>query len=276
MKTSNISTLLLLTLALLSLSVEAGRQRISDEQKSDVYSEPDIQKELEFGRNMAAQLLADYELIEDMKLLRYINLVGNVVLQNSSRQEIKYNFGVIQSDEINAYATPGGYIFITTAALDQMQSEAELAAVLAHEVAHVVLRHIVKVLKIRSGEESSTHIMGKLVSGGSSTAGALFDQAMGKAFDILFSTGLKIEDEFDADKLGLLLTAMAGYDINGYFEYLERISPLINAKDQQITRTHPSINKRIKQLKMNYQDEGLLSIVGYKNINRFKQNENME
>lgn len=277
MKITKLFIVALSMTVLFALNADAGRKRVDQVETDEaVYSIEDIQKELEFGRNMAAQLLADYTLIDNEDLIRYVNLVGNVVLQNASRQEIKYYFGILNSEEINAYATPGGYIFITTAALAQMQSEAELASVLAHEVAHVVERHIVKVLKIRAADESSTRLLGELVSSSSASANALFDQAMGKAFDILFSQGLKVEDEFSADKLGLLLTAMAGYDANSYFDYLQRIEPLIDDGNQQLAKTHPPIPVRIKELRNNYQKQGLLSMDGYKNTERLSKYKSME
>ena len=260
----------------LSLNADAGRKRISDEDLSNVFTEADIEKEIEFGRNMAAQLLADYELVDDLALIRYVNLVGNAVLQNASRQEIKYYFGVIKSKEINAYATPGGYIFITTAAFNLMQSEAELAAVLAHEIAHVVERHIVKVLKLKAEDDSVTRVLGQLTAGSSATAETMFNQAMGKAFDILFSKGLKIEDEFGADKLGLLMSAMAGYDAMSYFDYLERIQPLVSSGDQQVLKTHPPIENRISSLKASYKDEGLFSMGGNRGINRLRKYKTVE
>ena len=255
-------------LTLLSFSVDAGRKRISEEAFPTRFTEADIEKEIEFGRNMAAQLLADYKLVDDFELVRYVNLVGNAVLQNASRQEIKFYFGVIESKEINAYATPGGYIFITTSAFEYVHSEAELAAILAHEIAHVVERHIVKVLKIKAISDSSTKLLEQLVSSSSATAETLFDRAIERAFGILYSQGLKIEDEFNADKLGLLLTVMAGYDANSYLEYLKRIEPLVNTEEQQITKTHPPIENRINALKTSDETEGLFSLNGYRNTNR--------
>ncbi|MFT5504611.1 MAG: putative Zn-dependent protease [Gammaproteobacteria bacterium] len=244
----------------------AGRKRISQDELDIIYSKADIIKELEFGRNMAAQLLGDYQLIKNQELLKYINLVGQVVLQQSSRQEINYYFGVIHADEVNAYATPGGYIFLTTGALALMQSEAELAGVLAHEIAHVAERHIVKALEIRAADDSSTGLLGQITSGGSSSATVLFNQAMGKAFDILYGSGLRIEDEFSADELGILLTSLAGYDTAPYFNYLERIKPIVEDAGQRLSRTHPSFDDRIQHLKTIYQGQGLLELGG--SINR--------
>jgi len=122
----------------------AGRKRISSIVNQDEYSTKDIEKEVIFGREMSALILANHKLIDNQPLSHYLNLVGNSILQHSTRQEIPFHFAVINSSVINAYATPGGYIFITIAALNQMENEAELAGVLAHEISHVTQRHIVK------------------------------------------------------------------------------------------------------------------------------------
>ena len=100
----------------------------------DIYSETDTEEEVIFGREVAARILGQYKISGNKKLQKYVNLVGLTLAHNCSRPELDFHFVVIESSEINAYSTPGGYVFVTTAVLGKMENEAELAGVLAHEM----------------------------------------------------------------------------------------------------------------------------------------------
>jgi len=250
----------------------AGRKRISSIVNQDEYSTKDIEKEVIFGREMSALILANHKLIDNQPLSHYLNLVGNSILQHSTRQEIPFHFAVINSSVINAYATPGGYIFITIAALNQMENEAELAGVLAHEISHVTQRHIVKALKIKAEDDSVTGSVGRIIGSTGSSANVVFDQVVNKAIEILFSKGLKVEDEFNADEMGIILTSMAGYDPVAYYKYLERIKPLVEKGNGELNKTHPPLIIRLKKLQSFIDTEGLAELEGYINKTRFQIN----
>jgi predicted Zn-dependent protease len=155
-------------------------------------------------------------------------------------------------------------------ALNMMRSEAELAGVLAHEIAHVTQRHIVKAMKIKARDESLTGSIGEILGGTSSSASAVIDQAIDQAVEILFSKGLQREDEFDADKVGIILTAMAGYDPLAYLEFLRRIDPFVGKSGAQLNKTHPPITARIERLEKIINSEGLDQLQGFINIARFE------
>ncbi len=263
--------LMLLVTALLPTS-DASRKRISTEILQNTYTLEDIRKEIEFGREMAAIILADFKMLSNQQVQKYLNLVGHSLLQHSSRQEIPFRFALINSPIINAYAAPGGYIFVTRSAVNLMQSEAELAGVLAHEIAHVTQRHIVKALKIRASDDSATSDLGQILGGASSTANVVFDQAVSQAIEILFSKGLQREDEYDADEVGIVLTALAGYDPGAYVQYLRRIEPYVSQKGAQMNKTHPPIKSRIKKIERIMRNEGLDEMQGFINVARFAQN----
>lgn len=250
----------------------AGRTRISTEHSKNIYSVQDIEKEIEFGREMAAIILADLKMMDLEKLNRYVNLVGNVVLQHSTRQDIEFHFAVIESSHVNAYAAPGGYIFVTRAALNLMQSEAELAGVLAHEIAHVSQRHIVKALKIRAEDDSLTSSVGRIVGSSGNSANIVFDQAVNRAVELLFSKGLQRSDEFAADENGIMLTALSGYDPGAYYQYLERIRPLVEKHGSELHKTHPPMTQRLNKLKKIITKEGLNKLNGFLNTARFEDN----
>jgi predicted Zn-dependent protease len=267
-----INRILILTIVCLlifSTNGLAERKRISLAPKADVYSIEDVEKEILFGREMAAILLSDKSLISDKALSRYVSLVGHSVLQHANRPDLNFYFAVLKSPQINAYAAPGGYIFITTAALQLMQNEAELAGVLAHEIAHVADRHIVKILKIRSDDKSMTALIGRLTGNNTQSAKVVFDQAVGQALEILFSKGLNHEDEFNADQQGLLLATLSGYDPSQYINFLSRIRHNIEKNKGELSQTHPAFKERIDRLKSMIGDEGLLALGSMINKERF-------
>ncbi len=250
----------------------AARERISLAPAAGEYSEADIEKEIIFGREMAAIILAERKIIPDQRLNRYVNLVGQSILRHANRPELNYYFAAIESESINAYAAPGGYIFVTTAALDQMRNEAELAGVLAHEIAHVSDRHIVEALDIRDDDESMVAAISRVVTVSTESTSVVFAQAIRHALDLLFSRGLQADDEYEADVQALYLTALSGYDATAYYRFLERIKPVVEANEGELDRTHPSFAERLTRLEQIIDQEGLSAMGGYNNEKRFRAN----
>ncbi len=105
------------------------------------------EEETRIGRQIAGDLLGAVPLVRDDKLQRYVNLVGDWVALQSGRNDVTWHFGVLDTEDINAFAAPGGYIFVTKGLYKRLNNEAELAGVLAHEIAHVTMKHHLKVLK---------------------------------------------------------------------------------------------------------------------------------
>jgi beta-barrel assembly-enhancing protease len=99
------------------------------------------------GRQISGNMLGAVPLVRDDKLQNYVNLVGNWVALQSGRSDITWRFGVLDTEDINAFAAPGGYIFVTKGLYRRLNNEAELAGVLGHEIAHVTRKHHLKVLK---------------------------------------------------------------------------------------------------------------------------------
>ncbi len=264
-----ILSLAALCFMLLSNPLIAARDRISLMPQAGDYSEADIEKEIFFGREMAAIMLAKRKLNNDPALNRYLNLVGQSIVRHSNRPELNFYFAAVDSPQINAYAVPGGYIFITTAALKLMQNEAELAGVLAHEVAHVNERHIVEALKIRADDESMIALFSKILSQQGASAKVVFYQAIDHAFELLFSKGLVAESEYQADIQGTFLAASAGYDASAYHRYLKRISAVIPSGEGELESTHPPFSQRISRLKALIKNQGLDVQGNIKNEKRF-------
>lgn len=250
----------------LSLSVAGAfagqdfRRRGPDTNTDTAFKDADVQAEVRFGREVAGRLLARYKLHENAPLNRYMGLVGKGLALNSARTELEYRFALVESDVVNAYAAPGGYVFVTTAAFNQMRDEAEMAAVLAHEIAHITQRHIVKALSIRAREESPEAGLTRLIGGASDPARVALNQALEKAMEILFDKGLQKEDEFDADRLAVLLLAASGYDPMALPRYLERIKALHGKELKVLSTTHPPFDERLVKLSQTLTAEGIAQV----------------
>jgi len=151
------------------------RKRVSS---TDEVAASDITEEVRFGREVAARVIARYGLYENLQLMKYVNLVGKVLAMSTNRPELEFRFAVLNTDEINAYAAPGGYIFVTRGALAKMRDEAELAGVLAHEIGHVVEKHVVKELDIKGNDDSAVSGLARVIGGSSDSARLAFAQAV--------------------------------------------------------------------------------------------------
>ncbi len=236
-------------------SMPAWRQRISTESAGTVGE--DIAEEVRFGREIAARMIGRFSLYDNPRLTKYVNLVGQALVRNTNRPELQFHFAVLNTTEINAYAAPGGYVFVTRGAIEKMQDESELATVLAHEITHINEKHVVKELNIRGSEGSAASGLARLIGGGTESARIAFYQAVDKALDMLFKTGYKREDEVEADRGAVLLSGLTGYDPSGLVKYFERISALKGKPTETLDRTHPAYATRIAWLKETMTKEGI-------------------
>jgi predicted Zn-dependent protease len=231
----------------------------------------DVEAEIVFGRELSARILGNYSLLDDEKINRYVNLVGKAMALYAGRPEIKYHFGVLDSDEINAFAAPGGYIFITRGALIKMDNEAQLAAVLAHEIAHIVKRHVVKELSIRGDEGSAVGGIAGLIGGATGSFRVTLEQTLDDAADILFNKGYKAKDEIEADKIGVLLASVAGYDPSALKEFLNNVKSF-EREDKTYKGEHPIFEVRMREINETLKSHGLQDVRKAKARERFYEN----
>jgi predicted Zn-dependent protease len=230
------------------------RQRIST---SDEEVTADVSEEVRFGREVAARVIARYGLYENPVLMKYVNLVGRVLSRMTNRPELEFHFAVLNADEINAYAAPGGYVFVTRGALLKMRDESELAGVLAHEMGHIVEKHAVRELGIKGTESSAVSGLAHLIGGSTESARTAFSQAVDKALDMLFKDGYKREDESQADKDAVIFCALSGYEPAGLVTYFERLKNAQGKQTEVLDKTHPSYEARIALLKETIAREGI-------------------
>jgi len=247
-----------------------GRQRVSS--ISSEYSDvSDIEAEIRFGRELAARILGNYSLLDDEKVNRYVNLVGKALALYAGRPELRYHFGVLDSDEINAFAAPGGYIFITRGALMKMDNEAQLAGVLAHEIAHIVKKHVVNELNIKGEEGSGVGGLAGLIGGPTASVRGALEQALDDAVDILFNRGYKVKDEIEADRVGILVASVAGYDPSALREFLSSVKSF-EKEDRTYKGEHPIFEVRMREIDETLKAHGLQDVKKAKAKDRFYEN----
>jgi len=197
------------------------------------------------GRGMAAGLLGAAPLLADEAAQRYVNRIGRWCALQSGRPGMNWHFAVLDDPDINAFAAPGGYVFVTRGLLGVAGSEAELAGVLAHEIGHVVARHHVEALRA----QATQGLLGELA--GQALGGAGFDATPFIAGGIgLLARGLDREDEFEADRLGVIIATRAGYEPYGLPRVLARIGQMGQraAGLELLTSTHPPAGERLARL----------------------------
>ena len=183
---------------------------------------------------------------------RYGGLVGKAVAMTSDRPEIDYTFGVLNNNKVNAFAAPGGYVFVTKGLLRRVQSEAELACVLGHEIAHVTEKHILNVIR-RSRAISG---LAQVTLASLDKNPEAFDEMIKEGMKSLFENGLDQNLEFEADRVGADYCTRVGYDPAGARQYLLTIQSLRPREaDIVLESTHPSGRERLDEL-----DEFLLKV----------------
>ena len=206
-------------------------------------------EEADIGRVVAARILKTYPLSKNEKLQQYVTLVGNTVAAYSARPTLEWHFAVIESDVVNAFSCPGGFIFITTGALNTIESEAELAGVLGHEIAHATQKHILKEVK-RANTIAASMDAAKSTASGSFLNDSLGEKISNLAYEKLFTTGLSRRDEEEADRIGVELAVAAGYRGSAFVAFLESLKALEGKSEMKVlTATHPRAADRIKIVK---------------------------
>lgn len=207
----------------------------------------ETQSEVDIGKGVAANLLGAAPLVKDDKLQAYVNRLGWWLVQHTERTDLVWHFGVLDTDSLNAFAAPGGYVFITRGLLLNMRNEAELAGVLAHEIAHVLQRHHLAAIQ----KNAQTGIIADLASmaAESSQYGAVADKAISASTE-LYARGLDKSDEYEADRMGVVIAARAGYDPYGLPAVLQTLDGM-NSQDAGLAlmfKTHPTPQSRLQLL----------------------------
>jgi predicted Zn-dependent protease len=231
------------TLTSLAASTAKATRPISDEEEYFV------------GRAVSARILSTYPLSSDARLTEYANLVGMTVALNSDKPLTYggYHFGVLDTREPNAFASPGGTIFITKGMIAAVANEDELAAVLAHEVAHVAHRDGIAAIKSARWTEVAAIVGAEAVRsytpGQLSRLVTLFEGSVDDVFKAIVVNGYSRAQERSADETALVILARSGYDPAALTAYLERLRTQSKPSEGGITATHPATAERTEAVR---------------------------
>jgi predicted Zn-dependent protease len=213
------------------------------------------EEELSLGTSIALQVVArSGGIYEQPDLTRYVNLVGRAVAATCDRPNLDYHFAVLNDQSINAFATPGGYVFVTRGLLKQVQNEAELAAVLGHEIGHITQRHMLDVIQ-------RTKQIAGISQAGLAYANQdprVFQQLIDTVTKKLLDEGFDQGKETEADQLGVIFATRVGYDGTAYLALLRRLRDL-KGDDRGLFKTHPNFSARIAAVQETLREKGYVN-----------------
>ena len=202
-----------------------------------------LEKEIGLGKQLAQEVERQAKIIDDPIIAEYVNRVGQNLVRNSDAK-VPFTIKVLDSEEVNAFALPGGFFFVNSGLMLKAESEAELAGVMAHEIAHVAARHGTK--QATKGQIVNYATIPLIFMGG--WTGYAIRQGVGLAIPLGF---LKFTQtmETEADYLGLQYLYAAGYDPNGAVSIFEKLASLERKQPGAVARifsTHPTDSARIQ------------------------------
>ncbi|ADI29605.1 M48 family metallopeptidase [Methylotenera versatilis] len=209
------------------------------------WKSPSKAEEIALGREITGNLLGAAPLVKDEALQKYVNSVGRWVASQSERPDLPWHFGVIESDDLNAFSAPGGYVMVTKGLYRKMSNEAQLAGVLGHEIGHVVAKHQLKVLQ----KQQLLNIGASFLSKKLAKDNKVISKAIGSGAEIS-ARSLDKDAEFEADRLGLSYATRAGYEPFGLTDVLQILGQT-NPNDNSVAllfKTHPLPDERLASL----------------------------
>jgi predicted Zn-dependent protease len=216
----------------------------------------DITPEQEYfiGRSVGATIVNRYQVFDDDRATRYLNLVGQTLAQASDKPETfgGYHFLILDSDEINAFAAPGGFIFVSRGMLRLCRTEDDLAAVLAHEVAHVQLQHALRAIKSSRITSAFTILAtegAKSFGGqGLSELTTAFEGSIQDITGTMMNSGYARKQESQADAVAVTILKRVGYDASALVRVLEQMKSQLKPGGADFAKTHPDPNVRIREV----------------------------
>lgn len=208
------------------------------------------QDELDLGPMIAGRILGAAPLVKDPAMQKRVNLIGRWLASRSSRPELPWTFGVIDDGEINAFAAPGGYILITRGLYQLLASDDEVAAVLGHELSHVVQRDHYEVVRKQELQGVGRDVALSQVNTGGGVAGSLARGYIERNGAAIMLTSLDRAAEFRADQAAGIYLARAGSNPLVFYAVLQKMTALGSSSPRltQLYKTHPSLDKRLDAL----------------------------
>ncbi|HVO98749.1 MAG TPA: M48 family metallopeptidase [Bryobacteraceae bacterium] len=250
-----LNSVLLLCFSLLATSVYADDKKkdpdaIGDRDVGKGVNFYSLEKEIAMGKQLAQEVERQAKIIDDPVIAEYVNRVGQNLVRNSDAK-VPFTIKVIDTEDVNAFALPGGFFFVNSGLILKADTEAELAGVMAHEIAHVAARHGTR--QVTRGQIAQLSTIPLIFLGGWTGYG------IRQAASILVPIGyLQFSREFEgeADMLGLQYMYKTGYDPGAFVDFFEKIESLEKKKPGTISKvfsTHPPTDSRIIKAQQNIQ-----------------------
>jgi beta-barrel assembly-enhancing protease len=212
------------------------------------------QQERQIGEQVSTNLRNKYGVYQDQDVAKYVSLVGTVLAQASTRPALDWKFIVLDTDGVNAFASPGGFIHITRGLLGLMKNEAELAGVLGHEITHVTAKHTIRYI-----QQSKAVTFTADEAGSGSYQNTLITKVSEKAYHIILDGEFSRDDENEADKIGVQLANKLGYAPSGLVDVLKKIDARNSGREDRngLFASHPATKDRIAKLESQIKAEKL-------------------
>ncbi|MDD5167522.1 MAG: M48 family metalloprotease [Syntrophales bacterium] len=228
-----------------------------------------LEDEKKVGKEIYDKLEKGGALLHNEQIANYIDNIGNRILAHSNRLPLDYHFSVVKSSAINAFATPGGYIYVNLGLINVAEDESELASVMAHEIGHANARHVAEIIEKSSKVSWGTLaavIAGALLGRGTDLSAALigFSTAAATTMNLKYSR----DHEEEADRLGMTYLVASGYDPQSSVNFMKimRRYDFYSSNIPSYFLTHPGTDDRIRYIdaliQTNYNEKGKLSIIG--------------
>ena len=194
------------------------------------------EQEVAIGKEIQQQLLSQqYDLYDNQQVQNYITNIGQELLtSNEGTRNIPYSFQVVASEEVNAFATPGGFVYVTTGLLQAADNQAQLASVVAHEIAHIEKKHSIKALK-----------QAAIAQGIAETTGVSTSTLAQIGYQLAVDLPQSREHEYEADRVGLEILQQAGYPPRAFANFLQKLQ---GGNQPEFLRTHPTGTNRIEAI----------------------------
>jgi predicted Zn-dependent protease len=235
-------------------SNQAESIKKSSHAASQAFEEFTPENEYYIGRTIAANILSKYKAYQNMGPNQYINLVGQTVARASDKPETfkGYHFLILDTDEINAFAAPGGLILVSRGLLRCCKSEDALASVLAHEVGHVQLGHGMGAIRgsryTSLGKIAGVELAKNLGGEQLAQAAEIFDGTVGDIMKKMVDNGYQSSQEYDADKAAVTIVKRLGYNPTALKDMLEQMEKQLSSNSGGFGKTHPTPHDRLQNI----------------------------
>jgi len=218
------------------LSIAKKANDVRDLQMTDA-------EEQQLGQNVSEKIRQRYGVVQDANVHKYVSLVGLALAQSSTRPNLPWTFIVLDTDGVNAFAAPGGYVHITRGALALAKNESELACLLAHEITHVTAKHTVRAIQKTKAVQMGAS---ETLSGSS----ALMEKAVNAVYSNIVDKGFGRDDENESDEVGAVLANKVGYAPNGLVTFLTSLKERNKNKTEKsgLFASHPQMQERLDRI----------------------------